>query len=569
MDKFWKKSQDIFTKPQETILSAASLIMLMIIASAILGVLRERVLLHFFRPDEFSIFKAAFRFPDMFTGVLALGALSSAFIPVFTKTYHKETKEAWDVAARVVNIGLVLFLFLALIFWIFAENIYSVITPGYSLEEKRKVAELARWLFLGQGFFVVSYTLTGVLESAKRFLISSIAPIFYNLGIILGAISFSTNFGLFAPVVGVIFGAFLHLAIQFPIAYKLGFRFSLNVLPNRGVKRIGKLAAPRMFELLTLQLSNVAELFLSSFISTASYGYYTLAVSVQSLPVSVFGLSLAKAALPALSSLDEDLPKFRRTLLSTLYQITFLVIPISVFLIVLRIPIVRILFGTGIFDWESTVQTGLVLSAFAIGIPAQASIALLARSFYALHETKTPVIISLITTGITVVLDFLLILVFGFPTWAMALAFSLGSIVEAIILFVLLSRRTEGRVFFKVMPIARSIFASSTAGIIMFFILKFFDRSVWIKRISFLTSIDATKNLNFENFVLDTRYTFNLVVLTGFTATVGLAIYLFISYLTKAEELNQIINVLRRRNLKGLKEETEAIAQIPTDTSQV
>lgn len=562
MKNILEKGKGVLTRPQSSVLSAAGVIMAMIAASAVLGVIRERVLLHYFIPADFSMFKAAFRFPDMFTGVLALGALSSAFIPVFTKTYKHGSKEAWDVAARVVNIGILIFLGIAFLFWIFSENIYSVITPGYSLEEKRKVAELARWLFLSQGFFVVSYTLTGVLESARRFLISALAPIFYNLGIIAGTLLLSNSMGLYAPVIGVLFGAFMHLAIQFPIAYRLGFRFSLNFTPNDGVKRIAKLAAPRMFELVVLQLSNVAELFLSSFISTASYGYLTLAVSVQSLPVSLFGLSLAKAALPALSAVTDDLRVFRKTLISTLYQIMFLVTPISVFLIVLRVPIVRILFGTNIFDWSSTVQTGLILSAFAIGIPAQASIALLARSFYALHETKIPVIVSLSSTALTVFLDFMFILVWGFPTWALALAFSIGSIVEALVLYFIVSTRVNGKSLYHILPIVRSIILSIFSGTVMFFILKFFDRSVWVKRLSFLSSIDAARNLNFENFVLDTRYTPNLIILTVITTLVGVIIYLLMSYLFKSQELAQILSIIKRRNLKAPVEETETLSPV-------
>ena len=569
MQKLFEKSKNLLVKPQESILSAAVIIMAMIGASAVLGIVRERVLLYFFIPEDFSIFKAAFRFPDMFTGILALGALSSAFIPVFTKTFNQKPKEAWDVASRVVNIGLIIFFVLAFLFWIFSENIYSLITPGYSLEEKRKVAEIARILFLSQGLFIVSYTLTGVLESAKRFFITALAPIFYNLGIVLGTVFLTKDLGLFAPVLGVVLGAFMHLAVQLPLAWKLGFRFSTHVRPNAEVKRIARLAGPRLFELATLQMSNVAELFLSSFISTASYGYYTLAMSVQALPVSLFGLSIAKAALPSLAAQTDDLDKFRKTLLSTLYQVFFFVAPLSVFLMVLRVPIVRILFGTDIFDWSATVQTGLILSAFAIGIPFQAAIGLLARAFYALHETKTPVIVSLVSTGITVLLDFYLILILGLPTWAMALSFSLGTLGEAVVLGYLLSKRLNSNPVTNVIPIMKSIIASAITGGVMFFLLKFFDRSVWVKRLSFLVDLKGLENLNFESFVLDTRFTANLIVLTFMTSLIGLAIYLCMSSLMKSTELVTLFRIIKRHKLTSPEKEKESLTPPASDQSQI
>lgn len=532
---------------QNSILSAASIIMVMIVFSKILGLVRQRVLLSFFVPDELSLFFAAFRFPDLVFEVLTMGTLSSAFIPVFTKLFKKDQQLAWKTAGRMLNLGLLIFALISIVFGIFAEDLYRIVAPGFSPEQTEKIGYLARVLFAAQGFFVISYILTGVLESLRRFLIPALAPLFYNLGIIAGTVLFSSRFHLLAPSLGVLMGAFAHFLIQLPLSYKLGFRFEISLRPTKEVKKIGRLAMPRIFELSVLQISKTVELFLASLISTASYTYYTLANSVQLIPVGLFGVSLAKAALPTLTSQSDDLAKFKSTFFSTLYQVVFLVMPIAGGLIVFRIPIVRLLFGTDIFDWEATVQTGLVLSAFALGVPFQAAVMLLNRAFYALNDTKTPVFISLIGTTIAIIFSFIGILLLDLPTWALSASFSSGVIVQSILLFYILSNRINGGVLINLYPFFKTIVSSLVSSGVMYFILKFFDRSVWVKRLSFLGSLDAHKRLDFEKFVLDTRYTTNLLILTLVTFLVGGVFYFLAGYLLRSQELFTLTSLIKRR----------------------
>jgi len=570
MNNLIKKSKKVFVTPQSTILSAASLIMVMMLMSRVLGLVRQRVLLSFFSPTELALFFAAFRLPDLVFEVFALGALSSAFIPVFAKEYSADQKKAWDTAARVINVGLVIFVFFSLLFGFSANYLYKYLAPGFSSEEATQIAYLARILFAAQGFFLVSYIMTGVLESLRHFLVPAFAPIFYNLGIIIGTIIFAPSLHLLAPVIGVVIGALIHFLIQFPFAYILGFRFSIKVVPNKSVKKVGTLALPRMFELVVLQFAKTVELYLASLISTASYTFYTLANSLQLLPVGLIGVSLAKAALPTFSSQSEDKEKFRQTFLSTLYQLYFLIAPMATMLIVLRIPIVRILFGTDRFNWESTVQTGLVLSAFAIGVPFQGISILVSRAFYAIHDTKTPVVVSILGTIIFVILGILGVKIMNLPTWSLSLAFSLSMVFQAVIQFVLLSKKLNGGTIFAVKPIIKSSIASIVSGVFMFVFLKFFDRSVWVKQLSFITNIQTLKTLNFESFVLDTRYTFNLIVLTGITALLGLIVYFVVSFMLKSDELNILIKVIKTRSFKlPSKKETETITPTSSDTTQV
>jgi len=555
-----KSIKQFLNSQQTSVLSAATLIMVMIIASRFLGLIRQRVLANFFGPNDLSLFFAAFRLPDLIFEVLVYGTFASAFIPVFTKALKNKEKNIWEMASSITNIGIVIFSILTLIVIFFANHLYGILIPGFSLEHRDQVVALSKILFAAQGFFVISYVLTAVLESSRRFLMPAIAPLFYNLGIILGTIFFSPKFGLMGPVMGVVIGAFLHAAVQLPLAIKLGFRFSFKVKISQDVKKIGKLSLPRVIEVIFLQVAKSVELSLASIISTAAYTYYTFGNSLQLLPVGLFGTSIAKAVLPTLSRLSDNKEEFRKTLFNALYQVSFIVLPAASILIVLRIPMVRLVFGTNLFNWESTVQTGLVVSAFGVGIIFQVFNAILARAFYALHNTKTPVIISISCITLNIILDFILIKAFKFPVWGLAAAFSLSSFIQSLILFILMAKHVYQNFSFKVLlPFIKSILASFVSGMTMFFILKFFDRSVWIKRLSFLGKIDLDRSIPFEKFVLNTQYGFNLLMLTLMTVVVGVIIYIIFSLLFKSGELKFFANYIKRIFI------SKKVSPLPTD----
>lgn len=570
MFRLFQKGKNFLVSPQNSVMSAATVIMFMIICSRILGLVRQRVLVHFFAPQDLSLFFAAFRLPDLVFEVLVFGTFSSAFIPVFAKTVKEDYRKAWNIASYIVNIGILIFLFFGLVFGFGAGSMYGILAPGYSLEEQKAIVSLTRILFLAQGFFVISYVLTGILESLRRFLIPALAPLFYNLGIIIGTVIFSPIYGLNGPVYGVVLGAFLHFIIQLPLAYKLGFRFGRKIELSPEVRRIGRLALPRMIEVLFLQISKMAELFFSSVISKASYTYFTFGNTLQLLPVGIFGTSIAKAALPSLSGYADDREKFRKVLFGALYDMAFFVIPISTLLIVLRTPIVRLAYGSDIFTWEATVQTGYVLSAFAVGIFFQSAAALLARSFYALHDTKTPVVVSVVSIITIIVLDYLFVGVLGTDVWGLALSFTIGSFVQSATLFILINRRVKnGNLFLAVTPILKCVFSAFWSGVIMYAFLKFFDRYSWVKNLSVLTKIDASRGIAFEKFVLDTRYTANLLVLTILVALVGVISYILIAISVRSQQVWNFIELTRRilqRDISPIPKEEEPVAPPPSDT---
>lgn len=516
------------------------------VVSVVFGIIRQRVLLGFFDKDMIGLYLASFRLPDMVFELFAFGMFSAAFIPVFTKLLKKDDKAAWDTASRVANITLMIFVFFAIIFVIFARTFYQIVTPTLDSQSLDQVVLISRILFIAQGFFVISYVLSGVLESLRRFLVPAVAPLFYNLGIILGTVFLVPEFGLLAPAVGAVIGAAIHMLIQLPLAFKLGFRFKLVFSPTEAVKKIGKLAIPRFFELGTLQILKTAELFFASIISVASYTYLYLGNSLQIVPISFFAVSIAKASLPTLARQEEDPGQFRKTFLSTFYQMMFIIIPLSAFLMVFRIPIVRLVFGTDLFDWEATVQTGMVLTFFSLGIPFQAGLVLLSRAFYAIHNTKTPVFVAVYDVILTIILDILFVSILHLPVWSIALANSIAGISSFGILYYLLNKKMGDGSFFAFQPIYKIIFAASVSASTMYILLKLFDRSVWVKRLSFLSGIGEESALNFPNFVLDTRYTLNLFILTVMVSLIGGFLYLGITYLLKSDELAMFFALLKR-----------------------
>lgn len=540
-------------KRQKKISSAAAIIGLMIALSRILGLCRNRVLAHFFSAEELSLYFAAFRLPEMVFDILVLGAISAAFIPTFTTYLTKKKEEAWQVASTTLTLAILIFFFLSLLVFLFATPLYKLIAAGFGEDQIKKIVFLSRILILSQGFFLLSYFLTGILESLQRFLIPAIAPIFYNLSIILGTVILSNKFGILGPTIGAVVGAFFHFLIQLPLSLSLNFKPKVSfAFSHPGIKEIKRLASPRIVELAIFELSKNIELFLASLISLAAYTWFTFANSLQLLPVALFGTSIAKATLPTLSSLaaDKEIIKFKKAFLSSFNQILFFTIPFSVFLSVLRIPAVRLVFGTARFTWRSTVETGYTLSAFCLSIFSQALILLVARSFYALHKTKTAVKVSISCVFTNIVLSSLFILILRLPIWSLALSFSISSIAHLLILLFLLNREVGG--FGKnalLAPFAKISFSSLSSGLLMFFLLKIFDRSAWDKRLSFLGKFGLALPTSFERFVLDTRYTVNLIVLVLIVSLVGITSYLFLAWALKIKALARPFFLPKRENL--------------------
>lgn len=546
---FFQGGRSILYSKQANILSAATIVMLAIAASRILGLLRNRTFVHFFPPETLDLFLAAFHLPDLIFEVLIIGAMASAFVPVFSSYLAKDKKqEAWFLAGVTLNVIVIFFLVFSLFIFIFAHPIYSLVAQGFTPDKISQTVFFARILLVAQMFFAVSYLLTAVLESNQRFLAPAVAPLFYNISIIIFTFLFAPTLGLLAPVLGAVAGSFIHLIIQLPLALELGFRpvFFID-LKNPGVRSIIKLAWPRVIELSFVQVKKLVDLSMAS-LAAGGLTYFRFADSLAALPVGLFGLSIAKASFPQLSrQAGNDMQGFKATFSSSLKEILFLVLPASVFLGVLRIPAVRLAFGAAQFDWQDTVQTGYAVSAFCVGAFAYSLSLLLARGFYALQDTMTPVKVSVFSILINIPLGLFFILGLKLPIWGLSLAYAISGIIQLVILMGLFSRRVGGFAGYGIgSAFAKIGFSAGASGLTMFILLKIFDRSAWDKKLSFLGQLGLGLPTTFDRFVLDTRYTLNLIWLTLLVAAIGLAVYLLLAHLLRVDELRIIAKSIRR-----------------------
>lgn len=465
-----------------SITSAALILAISSFASKIVGLFRERILLGSFGlGSELDVYYAAFRIPDLVFNLIVLGALSAGFIPVFAKlVFENNEKEAIRTANAVLNILFIFTSFFCILGIIFAPNLTSAITPGFSDEQKAQVSELTKIMFLSPLFLLFSGIIGSILQSYKRFFIYSLSPIFYNIGIIIGAIYFSAWWGLSGLAWGVVLGSFMHFVIQLPIAYKLGYKYDIVLdIKNNGVRTIIKMMIPRTLTLLTSQLNLLVITIIATTLSAGSVVAFNAANNLQSFPLSLFAISFAVAAFPTLSSLSgkEQRQEFARSLTTTTKQILFFVIPISILFVALRAQIVRVILGSGKIGWEETTLLFDSLAIFSFSLFAQSVIPLFSRAFWALRDAKTPFYISLLSVLINIILSLKLSVDYGL--YGLIASFSATSVLNALLLYYYINKKTaficQSRIL---LPVAKISFAGILCGIAAHYALYAIEPSV-------------------------------------------------------------------------------------------
>ncbi len=521
VDNLLKKSLDLILKQQTNILSAAFVIMMTSVLSQILGIFRYRLLAAIFGPSNtLGIYLASSRLPDFIFQVVIAAAISSAFIPVFSNTLTKEGKEAaHKVASVLLTLSIVIFLILAIILVIFAPFFLSILNPGsgFTPDQMSLMANLMRFIIIAQFFFLIGLFFTALLQSYNHFFLPGFAAAMYNLGIIIGILCFSSFAGIYAPVYGMILGALLFILMQLPLVKKVGFSFHFDFswrIP--GVIKIFCLMWPRAISNTIFNLAGLLTVGLISFIPSSgrSVVIFDFAQTLAFAPVGLFGQAIAQAAFPALSREKDSPEEFKKTFITSFNQMLYIVLPISVLMLILRIPIVRLIYGASQFDWAATVLTGKTLAFFSISIFSESLIALISRAFFALHNTKIQLIVGAATTAFMLCLAFIFIVIEHFGIASIAIAYSTASITELVILFYLLDRAVGG--------FDRADFVSSW---MKFFTCSFFTAFALYIPIKLL-----------DKLVFDTTHTINLIILTGISSLAGLTLYLLLTWLFNVKE---------------------------------
>lgn len=512
-----KRIASLLSLPSEDILSAGFIIMGLSALSGVLGLVRDRLLSLQFTPDLVGIYFAAFVIPENLFQILILGALGSAFMPVFSK--YRQHGGGWDFALSFMHLSAGIFVIAVTIVFLFVEPLSLALVPGLSKENPAHLAlltNLTRIILLSQLAFVVSYLFTAILQSFHRFIIPALTPVFYNIGIILGLLFLAPTFGMYGVALGVVIGALLHLLIQVPYLRRLGFTYQFRTdFSHKGIIETIELMVPRTIAILIERLRLTIDTILASLISLSSITFLNFAMHVAVFPISLFASAISQAAFPFLTRAASkgDLAEFKQYMSVSLTHIAFFLAPMSILLVILHTPIVRLIFGSRLFSWEATFLTSWTLVFLSLGLLFQGPGILLARGFYALYDTKTPLLVTSISLFITITLSLVFILLLHLPVWSLGASATVGAIVNATLLFVLLDRRIGGFNRFSLfISFAKILFISLFLAIFTYATFKFLEQ------------------------FFDTTYTLPLLIFTILVTVCSMGFYLLLSFVFNLEE---------------------------------
>ncbi len=545
---------------------ATHLLTVAFIVSRVLGLLKNGLFTSIFGAGPISdAYLQAFLIPDTIFTIVAGGALSSAFIPVFTRYLNSRQQQmAWHIANTSLTLATGIMMVLATLAMLCAPLLVPLYNPGVAQSEIDLIVFLLRimlfqTIILGSGVIV-----TSVLNARQNFILSSFGTVLYNIGIIIGLLPGlflsitkhpNPTFAIYAASVGVVLGALLQVGIQLPGLVKVGMRFRPSFdWRNSGVRQIGKQMLPRILNASMLSTSVFVDrtliLLLSAIVVDKGMvdglvTQYFQAFQLMMLPLGVFGMSVSTAVFPTLAShvARGRIERARALILERLRSILFLSIPSAVGLMVLALPIIQVLLAHGAFNLNKAEGTAIALVLFAIGLPGHAAVEILARSFYALNDSRTPVFISVGQFLLKILLSLGLIKLFallGGVQWGMgslALATSIAGLLEAVALLFLLHRRIGSVLNRDLLMFFGRVMLAAGAMCFILLGLRFILDSVWSTTGPELSSQGSLRG------ALLTLAKLSIELLLGFLS------YLWVTKILGVEELGPIQQLLARLKL--------------------
>ncbi|MGI6741147.1 MAG: murein biosynthesis integral membrane protein MurJ [Brevefilum sp.] len=442
----------------QQIARAAGTVMFAFIISNLVGVLRGMVITRAFGTStELDSFNAANRIVEVLFNLVAGGALGSAFIPTFTGFLAREDRPgAWRLASGVINLVMLVLIVVSIVAWIFAPAIVQdglfVLVPGSDPVQELLTTHLLRMMLPAVVIFGLSGLVMGILNAHQVFLIPAIAPAMYSLGMILGTLLLPDRLGIQRLAIGVLAGALMHLLVKMPRLLRLNeraYHFYLG-LRDKAVLEVFRLMGPRLLGVAVVQLNFIVNTIIALSQPEGSVTAITLAFSLMLMPQMAVAQSAAIASLPTFSA-QVALGKFdemRRSLASTLRAVLLLAIPAMVGLILLRTPLVTLLYQRGAFTERSTELVVWALLWYALGLVGHSLVEILSRAFYALHDTRTPVIVGVSAMGLNIAFSLWFSALFVRAGWmphgGLALANSLATALESGVLLILMKKRLKG-----------------------------------------------------------------------------------------------------------------------------
>ncbi|MAZ56509.1 hypothetical protein CL653_01855 [bacterium] len=516
--------------------------------SQVLALVRDRLLAAEFGADStLDIYYSAFRVPDLLFVLFASTLSIYVLIPFVTAKQSRSTTEAKDFLSSVFTVFLLGYTTVALIAFLFMPLLMEWFFPG--IADKALLTTLTRILLLQPLLLGVSNLLGVVTQVGHRFVLYAISPLLYNLGIIIGIVLLYPIFGMYGLMYGVIFGASLHMLIQWPLVYKSKLNFSLTKhICFADVRTVLKSSFPRAIALSLNQIVLLVLISMAGLMTAGSVSVFQFAFNLQSVPLAIVGMSYSVAAFPTLAYLfsNKDWDKFRIHIATALRHIIFWSVPILVLCIVLRAQLVRVILGSGRFDWSDTRLTAAVFAIFVVSLAAQAVNLLLVRVFYAGNNTATPLKIGIITSTFTVaaayfgvwcanhyptlegmIATFLRVTdISGTEVLFLAVAYTMGLILQSLLLLVALRIKfsVSLRTLFK--DGWQALYAAFLGGVSAYAALQFF-----------------VSGLNTETFLG--------IFLQGFLAGMFGLVGVVLGYLSvKSKTLKEVADALEKRLFK-------------------
>ncbi|OGD68648.1 hypothetical protein A3I18_02545 [Candidatus Campbellbacteria bacterium RIFCSPLOWO2_02_FULL_35_11] len=495
-----KRIINLLNKEISGLHEAAYLLAVFTFASQLLALIRDRSLASFFGAGEtLDIYYASFRIPDFIFITIASIVSISVLIPFLADKSRKENDEMQNFVDSVFTIFFSFIVLVSLIVFLFTPVILAKMFPLFSVGALSQAISLTRVLLLGPIFLGLSNLFASIIQLNKKFLVYAISPLLYNLGIIFGIFFLYPSFGLIGLGWGVVLGAFMHLAVQIPVASSVGllpkFTKRINFVD---IKKVTLLSLPRT---LTMSANQIALFFLVAIASSVGVGaitVFSLSFNIQSVPMSVIGVSYSVAAFPTLTRLffAGERQKFLGQMISASRHIIFWSLPALALFVVLRAQIVRTILGTGQFDWSATRLTAACLAMFAFSVAAQSLILLFIRGYYAMGNTRRPLFINIFSSASIIVFAFIFSWLFkefdifkyfvedmfrvedlaGTNVLMLAFSYSLGTILNAVLLMIMFEKDFDKFIPSISKTFWHSLFASIIMGFVAYRFLDFFGK---------------------------------------------------------------------------------------------
>jgi putative peptidoglycan lipid II flippase len=451
-----RKILSFLYKETDKLHHAAFLLAFFSIMSQILAFLRDRGLAHFFGAGtELDIYYAAFRIPDLIFVTVASMVSLSVLVPFIVERERGGREAVRAFVDDIFSFFSIVIALVAVVAFFLIPTVVPIIFKGFSPEALAETISLSRILLISPILLGLSNLFGSLTQAYNRFLIYASAPVLYNAGIIAGIMFLAPRMGIAGVAWGVAIGSMLHLAIQIPAVLAMKLMPRPKIFGFSNLKRVIGLSLPRT---LTLSTSHMASLFLislASLMTAGSISIFSFAQNISSVPLSIIGVSYSLAAFPTLSRhfSDKNLKAFVEQMSVTIRHIIFWSLPVVALFIVLRAQIVRVLLGTGNFDWNDTRLTAAALAIFAVSALSQSLLLLFIRAFYSAGHTRKPLIMNMASTLLLILISYLAVKFFyasgvfglffasllkvedipGTVVLMLPLGFTIGTIVNSII----------------------------------------------------------------------------------------------------------------------------------------